>query len=130
MTVLGGGELDQLAREPREHESRIADHGQQHLAQRFGLRRFEFARGGRHRREADVAEMPKLAREADDGRAEVLLDLGRFVGSGGERGLREQRGGEQVVFGQRGDDDGGLDRLVERVCAPRPSPPVGQRAHR
>ena len=63
VAVLCGGEIDQLPRQPRQHQARIADHGQQHLAQRLGLRGFEVMRGRRHGCQPDVAEMRELARE-------------------------------------------------------------------
>ncbi len=69
VTVLRGVEIDELPREARQHQARIADHRQQHLAQRLGLRRLEVVRGGRHGREPDVAEMRELARQRAHARA-------------------------------------------------------------
>ena len=46
VSVPGGAELDQLARQARQHQARIADHRQQHLAQGLGLRRLEVMRRG------------------------------------------------------------------------------------
>ena len=118
VAVLRGVEIHQLPRQARQHQARIADHRQQHLAQRLGLRRLQLVRGRGHRRQADVAEMGQLARQRAGLVAEVLLDLvpPGFAVHGrnrGRRGLREQRRGQQRVLGQRGDDDGGLDGTID-----------------
>ena len=113
MSIPRGAEIDQLPREPRQHQPRIADHRQQHLAQRLGLRRLEVVRGRRHRRQADVAEMRELARQRADRGAEMQLDFARLRGRGGEGRLRQQRGGEHRVFGQRSDDDRRFGGLID-----------------
>jgi hypothetical protein len=100
VAVLRGVELDQLARETGEHQPRIADHREQHLAQGFGLRGFQVMRGRGHRGEADVAKVLEFARQRADGSTEVPFDLARLFGLGSECGLGQQCRREQRVFGQ------------------------------
>ena len=45
--------------------------------------------------------------------AEVQLDLARLFGLRGECSLRQQRGREHRILGQRGDDDGGFGGAVD-----------------
>ena len=78
VAILRGIEIDQLPREAREHEARIAHHRQQHLAQRLGLRRLEVVRGGGHGRQPDVAEVREFVRQLAHGRPEMQLDLACF----------------------------------------------------
>ncbi len=105
VTILGGIEHHQLARESGEYQPGIADHRQQHLAQGFGLRGFQVVRGRRHWRQADVAEMLELARQRAHRCAEVQLDLARLLDLGREGGLGHQRRREHRILGQRCDDD-------------------------
>ena len=91
VAVLRGVEIDELPREPRQHEARIAHHRQQHLAQGFGLRGFEVVRGRRHGRQPDVAEVREFVRQLAHGRPEMQLDLARFRGRRRECRLRHQR---------------------------------------
>ena len=84
VSIPRGAEIDQLPREARQHQARIADHGQQHLAQGLGLRGLEGMRSGGHRREPDVAEMREFARQRTDLRPEMQLDLVRLRGCRGE----------------------------------------------
>ena len=132
VAVLRGVEIDQLAREPRQHQARIADHRQQHLAQGFGLRRFEVVRGGRHRREPDVAEMRELARQRAHRRAEMQLDFARLPRAPrANAACAMQRGGEHRVLGQRGDDDRRFGGLIDGRARHAPAfEPGGMRVDR
>ena len=64
--------------------------------------------------ETDIAEMRQLARQRRDRRTEVQLDLARLFDLRGERGLREQRGGQHRILGQRGNDHGGFSGAFDR----------------
>ena len=131
VAVLRGVEIDELPREPRQHQPRIADHRQQHLAQRLGLRGLEVVRGGRHGRQADVAEVRELVRQLAHGGPEMQLDVARFGGRRRKSRLRHQRRREHRVFGQRRDDDRRFGGLIDGRAWHSPAfEPEGMRVDR
>ena len=113
VAILRGIELDQLPREPREHQPRIADHRQQHLAQRLGLRRLEVVGGGRRWRQADVAEVLQLARQRAHAGTEMQLDFARFFGAAAKAACASSAAASTRVLGQRRDDDRGFACLLD-----------------
>ena len=121
MAITRGAEVDQLPREARQHQARIADHGQQHLAQGFRLRGLQGMRSGGHRREPDVAEMREFARQGTDLRPEMQLDVVQLRRCRGERRLRHECGREHGVFGERCDDRRGFRGLIDNVARHTPA---------
>ena len=129
-------QADQLLRQPRNHEARVADYRQQHLAQRLGLTCVEAACGGPVTREPQLPESQQSERDlrsrgSDDAREllgsepgpaddrphqhglrqiavlrERAHDLGR-LSSEGEIGRRQRTG---LPEGQTGIDDRVTDR--------------------
>ena len=81
---------DQLLGEPCEHEARVADHREQHLAQRFGLARVETPGGRPVTRQAESAET--LQGDRDIGGA-LADNAGGLLG--GEARARQHRSREQ-----------------------------------
>src|SRR5207302_1253238 len=83
---------DQLLGEPRQHQARIADDREQHLAQRFGLTRVQAERWRPVTGQSQSAQAQQCRGDLGRGPAD---DAGGLLGR--EGGPREQRSREQRV---------------------------------
>jgi hypothetical protein len=103
----------ELLRELGEHQTRVAHHGQQHLAHGLGLARVEALCRRPVPRQAHVAnalQVDRDLRRARGGDAGELL-LGEAVEA--DQGTQHQRARKLRVFRERADDFGGLHALRE-----------------
>ena len=97
---------DQLLGEPRQHQARVADDREQHLAQRFGLTRVQAERRRPVTGQSQSAQAQQCRGDLGRGPAD---DAGGLIGR--EGGPREQRSCEQRVrelgaFGEGAHDLG------------------------
>jgi hypothetical protein len=68
-------ESHELLREVREHESRVTDNGEQHLADGLGLARVEPLRGRPVARQSDIAQPLQVHRNLRRGRGRDVAEL-------------------------------------------------------
>ncbi len=103
----------QLLREPRQHQARVAHHGEQHLAQRLGLARIEAVR---RRPVVGQAEGPQALQCNGDVGGPLADDIGGLLGretGARDHRAREQRVGELGALGESAHDLGRLGREAE-----------------
>jgi len=113
---------DQLLGEPRQHQARVADDREQHLAQRFGLTRVQAVR---RRPVTGQSQRPQAQQCRGDLGRRPADDAGGLIGR--EGGPREQRSREQRVrelgaFGEAPHDLGSFRgaRQIGRCACVRP----------
>ena len=131
VAILGGIQLHQLSRQPRQHQARIADHRQQHLAQRLGLRRLQVMRGGRDRRTGGCRRSAASSRASALTPGPKCSSISRASSDpAAKAACASSAAASTRVLGQRRDDDGGFAGLFDGRRAPRPSPRAWRHAHR
>ncbi len=110
---------DELLGELRQHEPWVADHRQQHLADRLGLARIQPLSGRPVARQADVADALEIGSDARRLGARELRELLRREAVQADQGPQHQRVRKLRVVGERPDDFGGLGAVLERVVRRR-----------
>ena len=127
--VLGGAHFLQLLGEPDHDQAHVADHRQQHLAQRLGLGRFEPSIRSPVGRQSELPELTQRPRQPRRLFAEAFLGAGLVDVAAVQQRLNHGRDDDIVVGIQGAHDLGHVQRRAAYQITLRRQCQVEQRRH-